>query len=286
MDESLHSEANFISRADALDFIDFHILSRIEALAVSNGDQDSLSRLKQQTEKVRDDLEDTDRRLFEKLREGIRNSVFNITDLKAAIIHYTGHIIENAGSIGYDELDHFINGLLWNGHQPEETLAREPGMVHYQKTPARIVFELERLAQPTCNDVFVDLGSGLGQVVILMGLLTKARCTGIEYEPAYHCYAEACAGQLRLSNVHFINVDARNITYDTGTVFYLYTSFEGPMLDEILELLKAQSEIRAIRLFTYGPCSLHIAGKEWLSCKTGDINDIYQLCEFTSVMKW
>lgn len=284
-DGSLRREAGFTSRAEALDFIDFHILGRIEALVVTNGHQDRLSRLRQQAEKLRGTLEDIDRRLFEKLGEGIRDKVLNGAGLKAAIIQYTGPVIENAGSVGYDELDHFINGMLWNGHLPEQTLAREPGMVHYQKTPARIIFELERRAQLTSNDVFVDLGSGLGQVVILVGLLTDARCIGIEYEPAYHRYAEACAGQLRLSNVHFINENARDSIYDAGTVFYLYTSFEGPMLDEILDLLKAQSETRPIRLFTYGPCSLHVAGKAWLSCKAGDANDTYQLCEFHSIMK-
>jgi len=198
--------------------------------------------------------------------------------LKEVLVGYAGE----AGSAGYDILDSLINGVLANGDVPEAVLQPEPGMVFYQKTPARIILELERLGRFTSGDVFVDLGSGLGQVVVLIGLLTEARCIGVEYEPAYHSYAEDCCGSLGLEHVRFVNADACTVAYDEGTVFYLYTPFEGRMLEDVLELLREQALKRVIRVFTYGPCSRVVGTKEWLACRKGDFEDDYQLCEFSN----
>ena len=66
-------------------------------------------------------------------------------------------------------------------------------MVFYQPTPGRIIFELVERAALQKHDTFYDLGSGLGQVVILVSLLSGARAKGIEFDPAYCEYARRCA---------------------------------------------------------------------------------------------
>jgi SAM-dependent methyltransferase len=142
-------------------------------------------------------------------------------------------------------------------------------MVFYQKTPARIIFELARLAELKPGDLFFDIGSGLGQVCILVNLISGAATRGIEYEPAYCNYAQTSAAQLNLSNVEFINKDARKGDYAQGTVFFLYTPFEGHMLQDMLDILQKESQKRTITIFTYGPCSPHAARQDWLY----DIND-------------
>ncbi|WP_431210290.1 hypothetical protein ACQ86N_30220 [Puia sp. P3] len=270
-DESLRCESNFAGRSDALDLIDL----LIPALSggSGNGDDRALIDVLHFAEELRSELEGIDAGWFGKLREGVLRG----EDLKELMCGFGG-----GDGVGYDVLDHFVNGWMADGGLPEAELAPEPEMVFYQKTPVRIVLELERLAGLGVDDVFVDLGSGLGQVVLLMGLLTGARCVGVEFEPAYHNYAEGCRRRLGVGTVRFVNADVRMTGFDEGTVFYLYTPFGGQMLEDVLGLLEREAQGRTIRIFTYGPCSPVVAGKGWLSCRSGDVGDIYRLCEFVS----
>jgi len=108
--------------------------------------------------------------LFQRLRADIRRGGYTGTALKGLIDEYVGRdssVSRHQDELGYDSLDVFINGLLLIQAVPSETKAREPEMVYYQQTPARIIFELVEKAQLTREDVFYDVGSGLGQVPIL-----------------------------------------------------------------------------------------------------------------------
>jgi hypothetical protein len=185
--------------------------------------------------------------------------------------------------IGYDSLDMFINGLLLIQAVPTETKAREPEMVSYQQTPARIIFELVEKAHLTGEDVFYDLGSGLGQVPILVNLLSGATARGVEFEPAYCDYARVCAADLNLSGVAFINADARTADYSEGTVFFMYTPFEGSVLQEVLEKLRGESQKRRIRLFTYGPCTPQVSRQKWLKWVDQNEAHLYKLGVFRSL---
>lgn len=282
-DVAIHQEINFNSRANAIDFIDFHIIGRIEGLLQNPEQREELEALKQWAEKIKTELEKIDAHLFKQLREKIRTGTYTGASFREMIGKYCGYDVNMPEKIGYDNLDDFINGLLSDQAIPEATMEREPEMVFYQKTPVRIIFEIAELANLGPDDVFFDLGSGLGQVAILINLVTGATTKGIEYEPAYCNYAKACASQLNLSNVEFINIDARQADYSQGTVFFLYTPFEGEILQTVLEILQKESLKRAIRIFTYGPCSEIVAQQNWLSCVHGEANDPYQLCEFKSL---
>jgi SAM-dependent methyltransferase len=177
----------------------------------------------------------------------------------------------------------FINGLLLIRVVSVETKAKEPEMVYYQQTPARIIFELVEKARLTGEDVFYDLGSGLGQVPILVNLLSGATAKGIEFEPAYCDYARGCAADLNLSRVEFINADARTADYSEGTIFFMYTPFEGRILQEVLEKLRGESRRRWIRLFTYGPCTPQVSRQSWLKCVDQNGDHIYKLGVFRSL---
>ena len=67
-----------------------------------------------------------------------------------------------------------------------------------------------------------------------------------------------------LSNVEFIHADARDADYADGTIFYLYTPFQGEMLRQVLGKLEAQAERRHIKVCTYGPCTLQVSKQNWL----------------------
>jgi hypothetical protein len=280
----IYDETHFSTRADTIDFIDFHIISRIEGLLLTNVPTTEFEILKQRAEHAKHRLEEVDNVLFKQLREQIRSGSYAQASFKAMVRRYLDEDYNQPNKIGYDNQDAFINGLLTNQPLPEATIEQQPEMVFYQQTPARVIFEMADRARLTPNDVFFDLGSGLGQVAILINLLTGAKARGVEYEPAYCDYATSCASNLNLADVKFINTTAQNGNYAEGTVFFMYTPFEGVMLQEMLDILKKEAQQKTIRIFTYGPCSPNVARQSWLSCVNGAADSFYALYEFRSTL--
>jgi hypothetical protein len=266
--EKLYQTDNFNLRSQAIDDIDFHIIDRLETLP-DNGAQT----LKQHAESVKLGLEAVDAQMFKQLREKISGGKLNTELLIRLFSEYFDNdlysFIEHNKS-GYDNLDIFFNGLLAGQNLPIETKAREPEMVFYQKTPARLILALIERAGFTPHDVFYDLGSGLGQVSILVNLLTGVTATGVEFEPAFCDYAKTCARAINLTDVHFINLDARNADYSTGTVFFMYTPFEGKIMQAVLKKLSVEAKSRIIKVFTYGPCTIEVSKQNWLIQTSGD----------------
>jgi SAM-dependent methyltransferase len=155
-------------------------------------------------------------------------------------------------------------------------------MVYYQPTPARVILELVEKADIGGGDVFYDLGSGLGQVPILVNLLTGARAVGVEFEPAYCEHAQECARRMNLSQVAFVNLDARVADYADGTVFFMYTPFEGQLLQEVLGRLRDEARKRVLRVCTYGPCTRQVSGQDWLWPVGQRAERVYELAVFRS----
>ena len=156
-------------------------------------------------------------------------------------------------------------------------------MVFYQPAPARIVLKLIDELNMSPEDVFYDIGSGLGRVPILVALLTGARARGIEFEPAYYEYARRCAGRLSLSGVEFINVDAREADYSEGTIFFMYTPFHGKMLQTVLERLRSEARTRTIAVCTYGRCTIDVARQYWLRAANEQANGDHRAAIFQSI---
>lgn len=280
---SLYTEANFASRAEALDELEFHVIDRLDGLLETADAPPALLALKEQAEQLKLQLEATDSRLFQQLRAAIQAGHCTGPSLWRLLAQYLGPNLgcpNPAPATGYDSLDTFLNGILPEQPLPLETQAREPEMVYYQKTPARIILELAR--KITSQDTFYDIGSGLGQVPIWVHLLSGATAKGIEIEPAYCQYAQACATTLHLPQVQFLNVDARTADYADGSAFFLYTPFTGSILQQVLHQLREVSQRRAIRVFTYGPCALAVAAQPWLHRQSSLDIHVYQLVEFRS----
>ncbi len=270
---------NFERRADTIDFIDFHLIDRLGGLK-PQAVTDTLM-LRAENRKLQ--LQQVDAALFAELREGIKAGTYYGSAFGDMVRKYVPACF-NSGSTqnaGYDNLDIFINGLLADGLAPEPTMALEPEMVFYQKTPARVVFELARHLQP--GDVFMDIGCGLGQVAILVNLITGNNTIGIEYEPAYCSYANACAAQLNLPNIELINTDARTANYTSATVVFMYTPFTGQILQQVLKILLLEMRKRELHIFTYGPCSAVLDQLPWLQCVYGNAGNMDELCGYTIV---
>lgn len=285
-DLTLFKERNFDHRVETIDFIGYNLIPGIEELLKRPGKGDQLMVLKCRAEKASITLEEFDRRLFEMLREKIREGAYmgqNFILLAGKYCDLDFWNGQKYNEPGYDSLDIFVNGLLSFIGMPKQTKEPGPEMVFYQKTPARMVFEMVEKLNFTKQDVFFDIGSGLGQAVMLVNLLTGVTAAGIEFEPAFCIYAQSCAAGLNLSNVSFFNVDARAADYSKGTVFFMYTPFSGNMLDEVLDKLKNESLTRKITIVTYGPCTEQVALQNWLATAGPKGDNIYKPAVFNSI---
>jgi len=249
-DGSLRDELNFVGRVEAAD--------RIDALRSTS---DDLNDWHPRAQALLDQFAAIDERIYQRLRAKISAGSLRGEALRQELARYVG---KRNVDHGYDALDVFVNGVLRLDTVPHETRAREPEMVFYQPTPARVIAELLEMMPIAPSDVFYDLGSGLGQVCILVHLLTGARARGIEFEPAYCAYARESARRLNLSNVEFINGDARAQDYTNATIVFMYTPFTGAMLERVLRKIEREAR-RAIWVCAYGECVSQIASQAWLS---------------------
>ncbi|MDR6568976.1 hypothetical protein [Chitinophaga ginsengisegetis] len=276
---ALYQEHEFDKRIEAIDFIDFQVLGRIDELLPGTDQPDQLILLRNRAEKIKAKLEEIDVNLFQQLQQTIKAAGYTTNGFKNLVNEYVDTSSEETG---YDNLDIFINGLSPLQTMPEQTRDLEPEMVYYQKTPARIVFELAEKTHFVKEDIFFDIGAGLGQVAILVHLLTGIPTRGIELEPAFCDYAGDCAAALCLPDVIFTNVDAREADYSEGTVFFMFTPFRGEIMQEVLAILKKESLQRKIRIITYGPCTARVALESWLYFATPEDDNMYKLAVFNS----
>jgi hypothetical protein len=211
---------------------------------------------------IRDRLESQNRELYEAIRDEVRRGAGRLALLRW--VDLSREYRDAASGMGFDFRDDLICGVL-QLEQPEEgQLGREAEMVFYQPTPARHIFNLIGLTALAAEDVFVDIGSGLGHVPLLISICTDARAIGIELEGAYVERARQCAERLNLDRVALFEQDARAADYSGGTVFYLYTPFSGAMLQAVLDRLEHEAGSRPIRICTYGPSTSVIADQPWL----------------------
>src|SRR5688500_18197151 len=71
--------------------------------------------------------------------------------------------------------------LLWDIDEiPADELDLPRGCVPYLPCAVATVLDAVRLASVTCDDVFVDVGSGAGRAALLAHLVTGAGCVGLE----------------------------------------------------------------------------------------------------------
>jgi SAM-dependent methyltransferase len=135
------------------------------------------------------------------------------------------------------------------------------GAVPYLPCGVEEILALVEEAPLGPDDHFVDLGSGLGRVVVLAHLLSGARAEGVEIQEHLVRGARAHAAALGLGSVSFVHADAAASELD-GSVFFLYAPCGGAMLAALLERLAAVARRRRIVVGTVGMALGRVA---WLS---------------------
>jgi predicted RNA methylase len=105
---------------------------------------------------------------------------------------------------------------------------------------------LRRMA-PGAGDVFMDLGSGKGRVVLQAARHPFGRVVGVELSPALHEIAVAnlrsARPRLRCADVELVNADAGDLSIpDDVTVVYLFNPFGGRVFEEFAAALIASAD--------------------------------------------
>jgi len=263
--DALYDEKNFEQRAEVIDFISFGLIEGITALPPKATQAARIIKLQERAERLIRKLNKIDSALFKKLRANIRSGACTGAALKALLGDYLDtNPAGNPTPYEYDNLDVFINRLLCSGPMPRRFKKLEPGMVYYQKTPARVMLQMAEEIEAENSGVFVDIGAGMGQVVMLVNLLTGITARGIEIDPALCRYAARCAGTLGLTGATFTHADARQALYPGANVFFMFTPFTGKMLQQVLQRLQREAQHKKIKLITYGPCTEQVALQNWL----------------------
>jgi Histone methylation protein DOT1 len=279
-DQNLMVETNLHRRAKALDFLTF----LGDVLRRERDNTAVVQKLQSKASQLQIQLETRNQQIFQQVRTAIQAGTLTGQPLRHYLNGFTDYKVESRDGvyISYDGLDVLVDGLFALKNAPAPTLTPAIDMVHCEETPARVLLDLIDHTTFTPTDVFYDLGSGLGQVVLLVHLLTGVRAKGVEIEPAFCAFARQQAQELGLRNVAFINTDARTADYQDGTHFFMFTPFRGPLLQAVLHRLQQEAQHRPIRLYTFGSCSPRVAEQPWLRPITVDARHEYKLVIFES----
>ena len=170
------------------------------------------------------------------VRKTIHDGAFDkaafLAQLESAPTEIRDHLVEEILDVAYPPLE--------QGSLPRDAVPYCPSGL------AEIAFMLEK-AKLGPDTTFVDLGSGLGKVVLLAALLTGARCYGVELDPHLVAHAQSSAASLSLAKAHFIEGDIRTVSLPPSDVYYMYI----PLIHstELVDRLREQATQRKILVF-------------------------------------
>ena len=169
------------------------------------------------------------------------------------------------GAHATDSRDRALEELLGIA-RPVSELGGAPGADRMPYMPSAIAPIVRAVLDVpiTRDDVFVDLGAGLGKAAMAVHLLTGARARGVELQPALVLEANARARELALEGVTFVQSDALEADLDDATVVFLYLPFTGDVLAGVLRRLEAVARRRQLVICSLG---LELRGVDWLAAR-------------------
>jgi len=175
-------------------------------------------------------------------------------------------------AINPDDRDTWIdNKLGFDPPPPDNELPR--GGVPYLPAPVDAIAEIVREAPVGPNDTLVDIGCGLGRVVIVGHLLSGARGIGLDVQKHLVARAKETVVGLGLEGVTFIQGDAGDVEVD-GTVYFMYAPCNGALLARVLAHMETVSKRHPITICTM---DLELDFVPWLyECPMTEFLQIYR----------
>jgi SAM-dependent methyltransferase len=146
--------------------------------------------------------------------------------------------------------DGWVDEILGLGDLPDDGRDLPRGCVPYLPSPVDALLRVVELAAITPDDVFVDVGSGLGRATMLVHLLTGAAAVGLEVQAELAAQARRNAQALHLARVWTLHGDAADLARRMafGSVFFFYCPFGGERLMRVMEDVRPLAQVRPLRL--------------------------------------
>jgi len=125
---------------------------------------------------------------------------------------------------------------------------------HYEATPIADFERLIAISPLACESAtFIDIGSGMGRVVLLAARLPFRRIVGIEISPALHEIATENLARFqdprqRCRDIRLVRGDASRFRFPRGDlILYLYNPFRAavlaPVLTRVLHTAGAEADV-------------------------------------------
>lgn len=196
---------------------------------------------------------------FEPLRARLRAGAYTPQ-------HLLGELAERPAP----EHDLFVDRLLGIHDPPPEDEVSDLENSPYLASSWSLIQPLLDELGP--DDVFFDLGSGLGKVPFLVHWFTGARAIGVEYDARLGATAETVRDGLGL-DVELRISDARFVDYRDGTFFYLFEPFRGAVLDEVMAGVERAAARHRVRVATAWVTEIPFSPPPWLNeqPRTGEL---------------
>ncbi len=170
-------------------------------------------------------------------------------------------LLDQLLAVPFRERDVWVDEALGLDDAPDDVAGLPPGTVPYLPCGVDAILHTVRDAPVGVDDVFVDLGAGLGRVAVLVHLLTGAPAIGVELQAPLVAQARALVGRLALPDVVFCAGDAAVTEVDNGTVFFVYASFGPAALRGVLQWLERRAAHKPLVVCAVG---FDIHGQAWL----------------------
>jgi SAM-dependent methyltransferase len=182
-------------------------------------------------------IRETARREHAAVRARIRDRNFDRSDLLAELQRQPLEL-----------RDHLIEEILDIAYPPLEELALPPDLTPYSPSGlGEILFALDHSGL-TRGKTLVDLGSGLGKVVLLAALLTGADAYGIEIDPQLVARSAEAANSLGLHSARFVQGDMRDAPLPPADAYYLFIPLQRST--DVVARLAPLATDRKIRVFS------------------------------------
>ncbi len=158
-----------------------------------------------------------------------------------------------------DIRDHLVEEILGIAYPPLARAAAERDVNRdFTSSLREILFVLDHARLGPASS-FVDLGAGLGKVVLLVALLTGARAWGLELDSALVAGAQSAARSLELERAQFVQGDICQAALPPADVYYMFIPCLGSAA--VAERLAPIAAQRKLLLFSQ---ALDLTALPWL----------------------
>ena len=155
----------------------------------------------------------------------------------------------------------------WRGHPSEN--ARHGDNWRYSTIGYRHIRKILRVVRPGPEDVFYDIGCGMGRILCVAARQPLQKCVGIELQEPLCQIARRNAASLRgkKAPIEIVCGDATTVDMSDGTIYFMFNPFGPETLRDTLENIRGSiaQNPRGIRVVYYhAKYQSVVDGMEWL----------------------